>query len=62
MTTMQLKGVDGLAVRLGLALAKWGRIRAERSTVDHERAASRLRTDNTVADRERNAHRYGIAS
>ncbi len=31
-------------------------------TVDHERAAARLRTDNTVADRERNAHRYGIAS
>lgn len=68
MTTMQhsdsdrLSGVDALAVRLGLALAKWGRVRAERGTIDHERAASRIRTDNTVADRERAAHRYGIAN
>jgi hypothetical protein len=62
MTTIQLKGVDGLAVRLGLALAKWGQVRAERAAVDHEQAATRLRIDNTVAERERNSHRYGIAS
>ncbi len=49
------KGVDGLAVRLGLAIAEMGSGRAPSvppSTTSE--AAELLRTENTVAEREHN--------
>ena len=63
MTTATLpSGIDGLVVRFGQALVKWGRVRAERAATSSDRQAALLATEHTIAERERAAHRYGIAA
>jgi hypothetical protein len=55
-------GIEALAVQLGLALVKWGRVRADRAAVAPERHADLVGTQQGIAEREHAAHRYGIVS
>jgi hypothetical protein len=54
-------GIERLAVQFGLALVKWGQVRAERASVSRDRHAAMLDTEHAIEQRERAAHRYGIA-
>ena len=63
MTTATLpSGIDGLAVRFGQALVKWGRVRAERAAISRDQHSVRLDTEHTIEAREHASHRYGIAA
>ncbi len=64
MTTASIRtgGIDRLMVRFGLALVKWGRVRASRAATSNDRQAALLANEHVIAERERAAHRYGIAA
>ena len=55
-------GVERLALTLGLALVRWGRVRVERSAISHDEHARRIELERATAAREQAAQRYGIAA
>lgn len=55
-------GIDRLAVSVGTALVRWGRVRAARAAVSHDDHARRLEVERTIAAREHAVQRYGIVS
>ena len=55
-------GVERVALTIGLALVRWGRVRVERTAISHDDQARRLELDRVVAVREQSTHRYGIAA
>ncbi len=55
-------GVERLALILGLALVRWGRVRVERAAISHDDQARRIELDRAAAEREQATRRYGIAA
>ena len=55
-------GVERLALTLGLALVRWGRVRVERTALSHDEHARRIELARASTERERATHRFGIAA
>jgi len=55
-------GVERLALTVGLALVRWGRVRVERTAISRDEHARRVELDRAAAVREQATHRYGIAA
>ncbi len=58
----QAHGIERLALAVGSALIRWGRVRAERTAISHDEHARRVELDRAAARREQSARRYGIAA
>jgi hypothetical protein len=55
-------GIERLALTLGLALVRWGRVRVERTALSHDEHARRIELARASTEREHAIHRYGIAA
>ena len=55
-------GVERLALTLGLALVRWGRVRVERTALSHDEHSRRIELARASTEREHAIHRYGIAA
>lgn len=55
-------GVERVAVTLGLALVRWGQVRAERTSVPRDEHARRIQAERALEARLHATHRYGITA
>lgn len=56
----QPHGLERIAVRVGLALVRWGHVRTERAAVSHAEHGRRVALERSLAEREQSTRRYGI--